>query len=498
MYIMYMEGLFLNDFVFVLPELYLVFIFLSVLPLGVYFESRVYSVGNLLGYQMSLVILGMLFFLGLIYFNICEVEVTLFLDAFDKGSHRYFFLFLMLVSTFVLIFLGQQQQLRGSLHEFEFFILTLFVVFGSICLIFCNDFLSFYLGLEMQGLALYVMASMKINSTYSTEAGLKYFVLGAFASSLIIFGLSLLYGFTGISNFGDLSLLFANINVSTEVIRLGCYTSLLFFFGGLIFKVGGFPFHVWVPDVYEGIPSQVLSIFSVIPKISIICVFWSLLKVNLLFSNTLVVDLLFYSGVCSIIIGSIGALQQSSLKRLLAYSAIAHSGFMLYGLSVYSLDGFLSVLFYICVYAFLLLGLFSVVLSTITRYNSRSLQYISNFGYIYKSQPIVAIILCLTVFGMAGIPPLSGFFSKLLIFLAAIKESYIFSSIICIFASVIGTSYYLRVIRSIMFTKNNRSWLFFFDVSRLNAYAIYIFFLLNIFFVAWGELLLGLVFNISL
>ena len=309
-----------------------------------------------------------------------------------------------------------------------------------------------YMGVELQSLGLYILATLKQNSIYATEAGLKYFVLGAFASCILILGISIIYSFTGLINFSEISLFLLNVE-STDVFYKGIFLGMLFIFVSFIFKVGGAPFHVWLPDVYEGVSTLVTTLFALVPKIVI---FNLMLKISSMLGQFFVIEfqyIFIFTSFLSILVGSIGALYQTTIKRLLSYSAIGHTGFILLVLSISTLQGIASLVFYIIVYYFITLNIFTIILQLQQRNGIGSIKYINNFNFIYKTNKMLGISLVIIFFSIAGIPPFSGFFSKLFVFLAAIQQQYFFIAFYTIFLSVIASVYYLKVIRNIMISK---------------------------------------------
>lgn len=480
-----MLGLFNNDYVFLLPELFLIYGILCVVSLGVTFNSYHLSVGKLLSKQIGLVSIGVLLYTFLLYLNMNFINVSLLGDLVERNSIGYFAVCLVLVGGLIIMALARHYVTFSSLTESELFMLFMLVILGSCSIIFSNDFLGMYLGIELQGLGLYILATLKTNSTFSTEAGLKYFVLGAFASSILIFGISLFYGFTGILSFSDINLLLFEGRVE-GFIGSAFVGSFLLILMGLIFKVGGAPFHSWVPDVYEGSPTIVTGFFSIIPKLGIFTVLIKIFYGGALTYLTELNSLLLYCGVLSIFIGSLGALTQNSIKRLVSYSAIGHTGFILIGLSTGSVEGLISVLFYLAVYVSLLINIFSIIIGVTQRLSYSPIKLIGNLRFLTNFNPVVAASLGLSFFSIAGIPPLSGFFSKFLVFFALIKDEYFVISVVCIFLSVISSVYYLRVIRGTMLVKNTLKHNFFFEIDRTVAHIIVYSFLFNILFVFFG------------
>lgn len=383
-----------------------------------------------------------------------------------------------------------------KIFQYEFFILLGLAFFGMTVLVNSNDLMSMYLGIEIQSLSFYILAAFKIYNNYSTEAGLKYFILGAFASGLLLFGSSLIYGFTGTTNFFNLYFLFRNfeaINPGTTGVLLGS----IFLLVGILFKLGAVPFHMWVPDVYDGVSTIVTAIFSIVPKVAIFTLLLRL-TLDIFYHNYFFLQqIIMYSAIFSIIIGTLGALYQNKVKKLLAYSAISHVGFLLIAfvnLSVYSL---FSLFFYISVYVIISLNIFAVILALRKSNNHLKFKKINDFAILFKSNKLLAVNFSLILFSIAGIPPLIGFYSKFYIFSSAIdSEAYLLAIIAAIF-SVIASMYYIRLIK-LMFFKDQVYWTFIHEISKINSMIITLTLFLNLFFFCYPEIFIVYIYNIVL
>lgn len=328
-----------------------------------------------------------------------------------------------------------------NIFTFEFGILVYFYLIGSYLLFLSNDFFSLYLGVELQSFVLYVLCAYK-RDAFSSEAGLKYFVLGAFSSGILLFGVSLIYGFAGSTNFDDVYSLFYP-ETGELAFSLGFLVGFIFFSAGFLFKLGVFPFHMWVPDVYEGSPTVVTALLAAVAKFAIAVVFMKI-YVYVFFSLSFYWYRIFLTlGLFSVIFASIAALYQDKIKRLLAYSGIAHMGYVLLSISSNSIEGFFAAYFYLLVYSFTGVGIFIILLS-IRKYNDYlKLKSLADFSSLFRNNPVIAITFSLFLFSLAGIPPLGGFFSKLFVFLSLVKiESYL-AAIVVIVTSVVSAVYYL-------------------------------------------------------
>ena len=354
---------------------------------------------------------------------------------------------ILLGSLGVLLMSLNYYSSEKKLVVFEYTQLILLSTLGMLLLISSKDLISLYLSIELISLSLYILASIKRDGQYSTEAGIKYFLLGAVASGILLFGSALIYWLTGETSFIGLSNYIWYSPFSQDSISLSI--AALFILIALLFKLAAAPFHMWAPDVYEGSPTIVTAYFAIVPKIATLGLLYELLfgPFSSLFSQ--LQPFLLFSALLSIIVGSLGAINQTKLKRLVAYSAIAHMGFMLLGLSTGALNGLLATFVYIVIYMITSFNTFAFLLSL------NSPQFISQLTGLSRFNPILAFTFALSLFSMAGIPPLAGFFSKYLVLLAAINNNQYFVALIAIIFSVIGSFYYLRLIK----------WMFFRDSS---------------------------------
>tara|TARA_A100001011_G_C14234261_1_gene810262 strand:- start:503 stop:1537 length:1035 start_codon:yes stop_codon:yes gene_type:complete len=298
------------------------------------------------------------------------------------------------------------------------------------------------MGLELQSLALYVLATFNRDNLKSSEAGLKYFVLSALSSGLLLYGCSLIYGFSGSTNFNIIA---SQLNSNENVITFG----IVFILVGLAFKISAVPFHMWAPDVYEGSPTTVTLFFAIVPKIAALAVFIRFLYVP--FFN--MIDqwqmILVFLSIASMLLGAIAAIGQTNIKRLIAYSSISHIGYALAGLASASNEGIQSSIIYITIYIFMNLGLFSFLL--MMKRNDEYYEHIEDLSGLSKNHPLLALSLLIILFSLAGIPPLAGFFAKFYIFKAVIGQSMFFLAIVGLLSTVVAAFYYLRIIKIIYF-----------------------------------------------
>ena len=332
--------------------------------------------------------------------------------------------------------------------KIEYFTISILGLVGTIVMISAYSLLMLYLGIELLSLALYALIGFNKHSGLSSEAAIKYYVLGAMSSGILLFGISLIYGFTGSINYFDIADQIRNIN-SDSVQFLGIIFGIIFITASLCFKFGAAPFHIWVPDIYQGSLISTTILLSTLPKIAVFIVFLKLYFIPFMALEYVWSDILIFIGIASIIIGSIFALTQENIKRLLAYSAISNIGFIILAMALVSNDGLHASLYYTVVYSFTALASFGVI--THITSNSHGIEDISDLAGLSKTHPYFAILILITMLSSAGIPPLIGFHAKLMVIQALINNSYILLSIIVVLMTVVSAYYYLRVIKTVYF-----------------------------------------------
>jgi NADH-quinone oxidoreductase subunit N len=313
---------------------------------------------------------------------------------------------------------------------------------GMGMMISANDLIALYMGIELQSLALYVVAAINRDSLRSTEAGLKYFVLGALSSGLLLYGASLIYGFSGATGFGDIAMAFQPENGQLPIAMT---IGLVFLIAGLAFKVSAVPFHMWTPDVYEGAPTAVTAFFAAAPKLAGMAIFVRVLLTA--FPDAIVAwqQIIIFISFASMALGAFAAIGQNNIKRLLAYSSIGHMGFALVGFAAGTQEGVASVILYMLLYAIMTLGTFACVLAM--RREGGMVEKIDNLAGLSQTRPFMAACLAIMMFSLAGIPPMAGFFGKLFVFRAAIDAGLYSLSILGVLSSVVGAYYYLRIVK---------------------------------------------------
>lgn len=382
--------------------------------------------------------------------------LTGFLDAVRAGGlgfHGQFVVdtFSVLIQEFILvgaaltIILSIDYNENQGINRFEFPVLILFSAVGMMGMVSASNFITLYLTLELQSLCLYVLAAFARDDLRSSEAGLKYFVLGALASGLLLYGVSLVYGFSGTLDFHTLERMLTSPNAAS----LGMIVGVVFVIVGLAFKVSAAPFHMWTPDAYEGSPTPVTAYFASAPKFAAMGLFLRVMAEpfgHLLPSWTLIIEII---SITSMIVGTLGAIGQTNIKRLMAYSAIAHVGYALIGLAVGGVVGMRGVLIYMVVYIIMTIGTFGCVIAM--RRRGVYVEEIDDLGGLARTDPALALAFAVFMFSLAGIPPLAGFFAKLYVFLAAVNAHMWTLAVIGVLTSVVGSYYYMHVLKVIYF-----------------------------------------------
>ena len=354
-----------------------------------------------------------------------------------------------LLGAFFVLVISSAYLKTFKIYKIEYPILILCSVLGMMVMISSNDLMVFYMGLELQSLALYVLATFNRDQLKSSEAGLKYFVLSALSSGLLLYGCSLIYGFSGSTNFDIIS---NQLNSNEYVLSFG----IVFILVGLAFKISAVPFHMWAPDVYEGSPTSVTLFFTMVPKIAALTIFIRFLYVPFLNLIDQWQMIIIFLSIASMLFGAIAAIGQSNIKRLIAYSSIGHIGYTLAGLATGSNEGIQSSIVYISIYVVMNLALFSCLL--MLKRNNQYYENIEDLSGLSKNHPLLSLSLLVILFSLAGIPPLAGFFAKFYIFKAVIEQSMYFLAIVGLLSTVVAAFYYLRIIKIIYFDKEKEKY----------------------------------------
>jgi len=419
----------------VLPEMVLAVGAMALLMFGVFGGERATSVVNWAA-------IALLVLVAIIVALLPPGRLTGFGGSFVLDDFARFMKVLALAgSAFAIVMLvGHVESERQ--RRFEYPVLILLSTLGMMVLISATDLIALYLGLELMSLCLYVLAAIQRDSVRSTEAGLKYFVLGALSSGMLLYGASLIYGFTGTVSFAGIA------KASTQP-GLGLIFGLVFLFAGFCFKISAVPFHMWTPDVYEGAPTPVTAFFASAPKVAALAVFT---RVTITAFPGIVLQwqqIVVFVAIASMVLGSFAAIGQKNIKRLMAYSSIGHMGFALVGLAAGTAEGAQGVLVYISIYVAMTLGTFAVILTM--KRNGQHVESISDFAGLSRTNPLLAFFFAMLLFSLAGIPPLAGFFAKWYVFVAAIKAGLFTLAVVGVLASVVGAFYYLTIIKVMYF-----------------------------------------------
>lgn len=427
----------LADLHIILPELIIVLGSMALLMLGVFRGDRSF---NLLSILSVLILAGA----GIAVMQQGPETFTAFNGAYVTDDFARFAKLLILLGSAISIGLSQTYLKNAGIARFEFPILILFATLGMLVMVSSGNFITLYLGLELQNLALYVLAAFRRDTLRSSEAGLKYFVLSALSSGLLLFGISYIYGFTGSTDFKVVADVIAQSGVS-----IGLVFGLVFLLAGLAFKVSAAPFHMWTPDVYEGAPTPVTAFFSMSPKVAGMVLF--LRAVLEAFPGALHEwqQVVVVIAVLSMALGAISGIGQNNIKRLMAYSSISHMGFALVGLATGTIAGVQGVLLYLLIYIATNAGVFGCILAM--RRQGQMVEHINDLAGLARTQPRMAFIFSMLMFSLAGIPPLAGFFAKFYVFLAAIESGLYVLAVLGVLSSVIGAFYYLRIVKIIYF-----------------------------------------------
>ena len=424
----------MQTIVYILPELFLSITMMFLLMLGVFIKKS-FKLVNLL------TILSLIFAIALIL-NQPNETIKIFNESYIIDKLSIFMKVLTLLFCIFVLLLSKDYIKNSSIDKIEYPIIIIASTLGMILMISSYDLIIFYLGLELQSLCLYILASFKRDDERSTEAGLKYFVLSALASGLLLYGCSLIYGFTGSTNFEIIS---ENLREANT----GAVFGMVFIIVGLAFKVSAVPFHMWTPDVYEGSPTSVTSFFALVPKIAALTVFIRFMYVPFINVISHWQTIIIFLSIASMILGAVAAIGQSNIKRLMAYSSIGHMGYALAGLAPGTNAGIHSTIIYLTIYLVMNLGAFGCIF--MMKRENVFYEKINDLSGLSKNHPMLALGFLIILFSLAGMPPLAGFFAKFYIFMAVIEAKMYTLAIIGLVTTVVSAFYYLRIIKVIYF-----------------------------------------------
>ena len=426
----------LAQFAPALPEILLAAGALALVLIGAFRGEKSFGLINTLAFLLLALV-------GVLIATQDAATVSAFNGAFISDSFGRFMKIAVLIGSAVTLMIsGDYLKATGS-QQFEFPILVALSTLGMLLMISAGDLIALYLGLELASLALYVVASFNRDSVKSTEAGLKYFVLGALSSGMLLYGASLVYGMTGSVSFSGIA------SVLKDGTSLGVIFGLVFILAGLAFKISAVPFHMWTPDVYEGAPTPVTAFFAAAPKIAAMALLVRVVEQAFPHITGQWQQIIVFIAIASMGLGAFAAIGQQNIKRLLAYSSIGHVGFALVGLSAGTAGGVEGVAIYMAIYLVTTLGTFGCVLAM--RREGGYVEDIDDLAGLSKTHPMMAFILAMLMFSLAGIPPLAGFFAKWYVFVAAVEAKLYALAVIGVVTSVVGAYYYLRIVKIMYF-----------------------------------------------
>lgn len=375
-----------------------------------------------------------------------EWEGTPILNGMFVLDHFAGFMKLLILTGLALsLALSVQYLYQEQIARFEYPVLVLFAGIGMLLMVSANNLLSLYMALELQSLSLYVLAAFHRNSVRSAEAAIKYFILGALSSGMLLFGISLIYGFTGSFDF----LVIRDTLAAMQEIPLGFTVGMVFLLAAMAFKISAVPFHMWTPDVYQGAPTSVTALFAIVPKIAALGLLMRILFIAFEPAAVQWAQVLYFVALASMFVGAFAAIAQENIKRLMAYSSIGNMGYALIGLVAGTSQGAGAVIVYLMIYLFMTAGVFSIILCM--RRGGLVAENISDLSGLSKNNPVMAYAMAVLMFSMSGIPPAAGFFGKLFVFQAAVAQGYYVLAILGVLSSVVAAYYYLRVIKVMFF-----------------------------------------------
>ena len=419
---------------YLIPEVFLSLSIFSLLMIGVFVKNSF----NLI-YKLSIFLI---FLLILIVLNTDDETIKIFKESFVSDNFSLFAKLLILISSFFILIISKKYIVDIKNNKFEYPIIVLLSILGMFFMVSSNDLILFYLGLELQSLSLYILASIDRDNLKSSEAGIKFFVLSALSSGLLLYGCSLLYGFTGSTNFEVIA-------SRTADSTIGIIFAMVFILVGLAFKVSAVPFHMWTPDVYEGSPTSVTSFFSVVPKVAGIVIFIRFMYLPFQEILDQWKYILVFISIASMILGAVAAIGQNNIKRLIAYSSIGHIGYAIAGMTPGTENGFKSTLIYISIYAVMNIGVFACIF--LMKRNGKYIEDIQELSGASKNHPLMSLSLLIILSSLAGIPPMAGFFAKFYVFMAVIESGMFTLAVIGLVTTVVSAFYYIRIIKIMYF-----------------------------------------------
>ena len=460
------------------PEFIFLIGIILILLIGLFKTKNVFSTTSNLSVILLIVV-------GIIIFIDKNTSYAYFYNFFNESVFISFFQILVIAGSISSIIISSNYFKDLKLLRFEIPILILFSTLGMIVLIGSNNLMSMYLGIELQSLSLYVLAAIKRDSIKSAESGIKYFVLGALSSGILLYGCSLIYGFTASTNFNDIF----NTIISLDKPNLGIIFGLVFILVGMAFKASAVPFHMWTPDVYEGAPTAVTAFFAIVPKVAAIALLYRFCLEPFAGFYKEWSQIIIFLSISSMFLGAIAAIAQTNIKRLLAYSSIGHVGYVLIGLASFNSEGVKGAVIYMLIYVFMNVAIFTIILSL--KLKDKYIEKISDLSGLSKAKPIISVCIAIIMLSMAGIPPFAGFFGKFYIFIAALEAKLFYLAVLGVLSSVISAFYYLSIIKVMYFDElkvsdyqsnitTKASLILFFTMLVITMFIFYPTFIINV------------------
>ena len=471
--------------IFFVPEVSLAILAIACLMYGLFSKNNSFNKAT------NFATLSLIFVSFLVYFDF-TTNFALFENFFSNTTFTKFFKILTILGAAASLIISKNYFIDTKINRFEIPTLLLFSTLGMMLMISSKNLMMMYLAIELQSLSLYVVASIKRNSLESAESGVKYFILGALSSGILLYGFSLVYGFTGQTNFDGIYISLSQL----DKLPIGLVFGLVFILVGLAFKVSAVPFHMWTPDVYEGAPTSITAFFAIVPKLAAIALIFRFCLEpfnNFYFEWTQVI---FFLSLASMFLGAVAAIAQKSIKRLLAYSSIGHVGYVLIALVAASDQGIRSASIYMFIYLIMNISVFAILLSL--KKSDKYVEKIDELSGLSKTNPVVSVSLAIIMLSMAGIPPFIGFFGKFYVFIAAIESQQYILAILGVLASVISAFYYLRIIKGMYFDEVIEGENFDFTINNQAKVILLILIFIITFFILYPSLLIGIVSGISL
>ena len=477
----------LNSFIhiFFVPEIALSILSVTCLMYGLFTKTNSFIKAT------NFAILTLLLTAALTYFDF-STNFALFENFFSNTSFTKFFKILTTLGAAASLIISKNYFLDTKIIRSEIPTLLLFSTLGMMIMISSKNLMIMYLAIELQSLSLYVVASIKRNSIESAESGVKYFILGALSSGILLYGFSLIYGFTGQTSFDGISQSLTKL----ESLPIGLVFGLVFVLVGLAFKISAVPFHMWTPDVYEGAPTSITSFFAIAPKLAATALIFRFCLEPFAKFHFEWTQVIFFLSIASMFLGAIAAISQKNIKRLLAYSSIGHVGYVLIALVSASEQGLKSASIYMFIYLVMNIAVFSIILSL--KKSNSYVEKINELSGLSKSNPVISVCLAIIMLSMAGIPPFIGFFGKFYVFISAVESELYILAVLGVLASVISAFYYLRIIKGMYFDDKTDSEIFEFTISNEAKVILTILMITISFFIVRPSLLTNIVANISL